>query len=176
MTFDRLIVAHCAPTLADLKCSSLVCLCDLDSPCLEVIEKLNAKGISFQFLTNRRGIPLMFMYRRDSLAKALRETEAAVFLKGYGYDVDDLDKSIARLMLRFSECDFPHEIGFFLGYPARDVIGFINHKGENFLARGMWKVYDNVEYAEKKFRSYEKCKKVYLSCFEEGRSLLKLCV
>ncbi len=79
-------------------------------------------------------------------------------------------------MRRFSECDFPHEIGFFLGYPAKDVIGFINHKGENYLARGMWKVYDNVEHAEKKFRSYEKCTKVYLSCFEGGRSINKLCV
>lgn len=176
MTFDRLIVAHCAPTLADLKCSSLVCLSDLDSPCQEVIDALYPKGISFQFLTNRKGIPLLFMYRRVPLFKALREADAAKYLSKAGYDLTDLDKCIARLACRFSECNFPHEVGFFLGYPAKDVIGFIDNKGENFLLSGMWKVYDNIEQAAKTFKAYEKCKRVYLFCFEGGRSLQKLCV
>lgn len=37
--------------------------------------------------------------------------------------------------------DFPHEVGFFLGYPAEDVVGFIRNKGQNFKFCGRWKVY-----------------------------------
>lgn len=40
-------------------------------------------------------------------------------------------------------CEFPHELGFFLGYPYADVTGFIEHGGKGFILMGPWKVYQD---------------------------------
>lgn len=176
MTLDRLLVIHCAPTLANLKCSSLVCLNSLDSPCLDVIWKLTHKGLSFMFLSNRKGCPLLFLYRREGLEKALQEDRARILLEKFGYDCFDLDGCLARLSSRLLECEFPHEIGIFLGYPAGDVEAFIINKGENFLSSGYWKVYEDVESAQKTFRLYERCRCVYARCYENGSTIERLCV
>lgn len=41
----------------------------------------------------------------------------------------------------FRAAEFPHEIGFFFGYPAEDVFAFIREKGHNYKLVGDWKVY-----------------------------------
>ena len=176
MTLDRLLVIHCAPTLANLKCSSLVCLNNLDSPCLDVISKLNDKGLSFLFLSNRKGCPLLFLYRRKGLEKALQEEKARILLERYGYDSSNLDLCLTRLAKRLLECDFPHEIGLFLGYPAHDVDAFIKNKGQNCIMKGYWKVYHDKETATNTFKRYEKCRMVYTNCFDNGSSIERLCV
>lgn len=70
--------------------------------------------------------------------------------------------------------DFPHEIGVFLGYPLKDVVGFIQNKGKNCKCCGCWKVYSDECEARKKFARYEKCKTIYMSMFQRGKSVLQL--
>lgn len=64
----------------------------------------------------------------------------------FGYSkLTTLGEYLMRLSKRLNENgDFPHEIGLFLGYPVKDVEGFIENKGENFLLCGCWKVYSNA--------------------------------
>ena len=47
------------------------------------------------------------------------------------------------------ESDFPHEVGLFLGYPPRDVEGFIREKARRAKCTGAWKVYGDEEAARK---------------------------
>ena len=68
-------------------------------------------------------------------------------------------------------CSFPHEIGFFLGYPYEDVIGFIDNEGENFLCSGCWKVYAKERDAQTCFCCYKNCTTMYQQLFDEGVSI-----
>lgn len=51
--------------------------------------------------------------------------------------------------------EFPHEIGLLLGYPAADVEGFIENKGQDSLYSGYWKVYSDPEECRRIFNKYD---------------------
>ena len=53
--------------------------------------------------------------------------------------------------------EFPHELGYFLGYPYADVAEFIRQHGENYLEFGMWKIYTERERALETFARYKRC-------------------
>ncbi len=177
MSLTELLIIHCAPTLMGKKCSSLVCLKNLDSPYEEELAGLRMKGLSFFFLTNRKGCPLLFLYRREKLEKIIRKAKARKMLRQDGYDTSSLEGCLRRLGKRMQEEEeFPHEIGIFLGYPVEDVKGFIENDGENFILSGPWKVYHNRKKAERTFRIYSDCTKCLLRIHEEGSAIDRLCI
>ena len=67
--------------------------------------------------------------------------------------------------------DFPHEIGCFLGYPAHDIEGFIEHGGQNYLICGAWKVYADAEGAQATFNAYKQCTHALTRAYQRGCSL-----
>ena len=71
---------------------------------------------------------------------------------------------------------FPHEIGIFLGYPLDDVVGFIENRGQNCKCCGLWKVYCNESETRKLFDKLEKCTRIYLRVFSEGRTIRQMTV
>ncbi len=175
MTLTELVVIHCAPTLKDVKCSSLVCLASLDSFDEKELSGLRRKGLSFRFLTNRKGCPLLFLYRKERLEEVIRG-EASTVLASLGYDTTSVVRALDRLERRMMEDDFPHEIGIFLGYPLDDVRSFVENRGENFILSGVWKVYHNPEKAERTFRLYSECTKCLIAEYEKEKELDRLCV
>jgi len=72
------------------------------------------------------------------------------------------------------EKSFPHEIGVFLGYPARDVEGFIRTGGRQYLAVGYWKVYQDAICAARTFRSFDDAKICAVNEFLSGKSLREI--
>ena len=56
---------------------------------------------------------------------------------------------IAQAMAEYyaGRAEFPHELGYILEYPLRDVEMYIKNQGQNSLMTGYWKVYDNLEKA-----------------------------
>lgn len=77
---------------------------------------------------------------------------------------------------RVCRSEFPHEIGFFLGYPYEDVIGFIKNRGQNYLEVGPWKVYVNQNQARRTFARYRRCARIYARAYRSGQSLRRLAV
>ncbi len=77
---------------------------------------------------------------------------------------------------RACSSEFPHEIGFFLGYPAADVIGFIENRGKNSIACGPWKVYANKDEALRTFERYRGCTRAYARAYRHGSRLSRLAV
>ena len=71
-------------------------------------------------------------------------------------------------------CEFPHEIGYFLGYPCDDVYEFIAQRGENYKIFGAWKVYTNVEQALATFDAYRACTQHLTFIYQQGCSLAQL--
>ena len=91
----------------------------------------------------------------------------------FGYSkLTTLGEYLMRLSKRLNENgDFPHEIGLFLGYPVKDVEGFIENKGENFLLCGCWKVYSNAGRAKKLFNNYDKCRAYLCNKLDQGADI-----
>ena len=120
---------------------------------------------------------LIYIYRPGKLQSDLDVEEAKDILLRFGYEESSLDGCISRLADRIYECDeFPHEIGLFLGYPPEDVKGFIELGGRNSKASGYWKVYGDVDRAQKQFERFNKCTGIYLECLERGLPITKLAV
>ena len=88
----------------------------------------------------------------------------------------DAGACLARLIERIQvENEFPHEVGLFLGYPPADVEGFM-YQREKYKLCGLWKVYDDVEGAQKQFDRLRHCTEVYLNCLNRGFPLERLAV
>ncbi len=176
MTLERLLVTNSAPTLANMKCSSLICLKGLNGAVESVVTRLEKKGLRFRFLSTQSGSPLLFVFRPNELSNAINAPGAHGYLKSIGYDTTDLESCLEKLEKRLLMNDFPHEIGFFLGYPAADVLLYIKKGGKNYISSGLWRVYTNKEKAEKTFIKYEKCRNVYIRLFSTGFSIDRLCI
>ncbi|MBQ3378840.1 MAG: DUF3793 family protein [Clostridia bacterium] len=179
---EECLIKHCSPTLASLKTASLFTV-DIKSKeaLIDQINAMNvsfgAKGVFLKLLKYSKGKALIYVYRGTHLAADLKKSGVESFLSAYGYECADMDCAIEHLKERF-ECGegFPHEIGIFLGYPLRDVVGFINNQGKNCKYCGYWKVYCNVCEARKLFARIKKCRAVYAKLWHEGRSVWQLTV
>ena len=175
---ERGLISYCAPTLAGLKTGSIfnIDITDIDSKVEDFNKKYNEKGIYAAVLVKRGSTALLYVYRKKRLAKDLCRPECSGLMRKFGYCMD-CNMCIEHLKERLSHSgDFPHEIGLFLSYPVEDVMGFIKNKGRNALMCGCWKVYGNIEKAEKQFSMYRKCTYVYSKLFNEGRKFEKFIV
>lgn len=182
---ELLLIEHCAPTLARIKTANLFsCSCKSVKALFCFLaywnNELNPKGVYLRLMKLHEGRALIYVFRKEYLIKDLSCQQAKKHLEAFGYDsekLDDVDEVINTLKKRICKGEeFPHEIGFFLGYPPKDVVGFIENNGKNFKISGCWKVYDDVGQAEKRFYMYKKCKSVYKRVYDSGNTVNRLTV
>ena len=162
--------------------------------------QIESAGLSIRVLAWRSCGALIYVYRPHELTTYLADPRAALPLARIGYHVSSLDACLKKLSERFSSMDddtrrrpshasepcpctqggccreFPHELGFFLGYPYADVEGFIAHGGRNYLAVGPWKVYANLEGALAMFERFRQCADELRRAQQDGCSLTQLAV
>ena len=183
-TFEAVLVRQCAPTLAGMKPGSIFCF--NHSP-LEVSrqkvcqwnKQLEPFGLTVQILLERpgSGSVIVFVYRHDRLEQMLSDDAYQNFLAEAGYERTNLDGLLEQLAYRLrTQPEFPHEIGVFLGYPLRDVIGFIENHGRNFTCCGFWKSYGDPAEMQVCFACYRRCIQTYVTMFEQGIPLERLAV
>lgn len=164
--------------------------------------ELNPFGIHLSVLVWRPCGALVYAYRPNSLATYLADPRAKTALAKKGYDTGNLSACLVHLASRITlasnnaaecacgqtrcaldqqvccnndcACEFPHEIGYFLGYPCDDVYEFIAQRGENYKIFGAWKVYRNVEQALATFDAYRACTQHLTFIYQQGCSLAQL--
>ena len=164
--------------------------------------ELNPFGIHLSVLVWRPCGALVYACRPNSLATYLADPRAKKALTKEGYDTGNLSACLVHLASRITlasnnaaecacgqtrcaldhqahcdngcTCEFPHEIGYFLGYPYEDVHQFIVQHGENYKVFGAWKVYTNVEQALTTFDSYRACTQYLTYIYQQGCSLAQL--
>lgn len=182
-SLEKGIVLHCAPTLAGMKTAGLFrhfyqershVMDELDG----VNRLLNGRGVYVEILRWDEKAALVYVYRLSHLRETLIRKEVIDLLSEYDYQDMSVEACILHLKTRLLDehsC-FPHEIGVFLGYPMKDVRGFIENKGENCKCCGMWKVYGDEKEEEKLFCKYKKCAEIYQHCFSCGRALVQMTV
>ena len=179
---ERVLLTHCAPTLAGLKCANLVRLtgprAELEAATQAWRATLAPRGVHVRTARWDGDSALLYLYREGHLQREWEKPGAADFLRRHGYEPSAAVQENVELLLRRiarRPC-FPHEIGLFLGYPLEDVQGFIENCGKNYRLCGCWKVYGDPQAALRCFARYEKCARVYLQCYRGGHSLSRLTV
>ena len=201
--FERKLVRHCAPTLAALKPANLFTCCDTyragaphargTTSCYEddlscalhaARKKLGPCNVRIEVLARRSSGALIYVYRPDLVMHDLANASVSAFLAKEGYDTASLSACITRLHRRIcgtdlqsqlsGRCTFPHEIGFFLGYPYEDVVRFIENEGRNELCCGCWKVYSQKRDATASFCRYKTCTAMYQNLFDSGTPIERL--
>lgn len=183
-TFEAVLVRQCAPTLAGMKPGSIFCF--NHSP-LEVSrqkvcqwnKQLAPFGLTVQILLERPSSSsvIVFVYRHNRLEQMLSDDAYQSFWAQAGYERTNLDDLLEQLAQRLrTQPEFPHEIGVFLGYPLRDVIGFIENHGRNFTCCGFWKSYGDPAEMQVCFACYRRCIQTYVAMFEQGIPIERLAV
>lgn len=174
---DRIIAYHCAPALAGIKPANIFSCLRRDYPNAErEIERLNAclngSDIYFEMLCSCEKRVMVMIYRKKRLEAYIHRAEIGRLLEDYGYPCSGACGAyINHLKKRIACCgDFPHEIGAFLGYPIKDIYGFILGNSE-CLHTGYWKVYDDVESSKRCFRRYDMCRAAVIKRIDSGSTL-----
>ncbi len=180
---ERALVDACAPTLAGMKVGNLFAY-DFSSAReasfhvgrLKYVLCQKNIGIRIVHWNGKRA--LIYVYRRDELEAVLQDDEVRAFMEDMGYDFskDCVGCLASRLSRRGISCDFPHEIGVFLGYPLEDVLGYIENKGRNSKLTGYWKVYGDTGKAVSMFSHFKRCTEEYKSMYAKGKSIGQLAV
>jgi hypothetical protein len=103
---------------------------------------LRESGLAARELADRGDSLLLLIYRPEQLKALLARKSVAVILERAGYrEPGDPEEVLAELQRRLSGEGFPHEIGVFLGYPLKDVVGFLGWARLPFSCQGPWKIY-----------------------------------
>lgn len=175
------VVRHCSPTLAGLKCASMFRVGSDLHGILDQMHELELElapcGVEFAIIRSEADSQLVYVYRPRMLEPLLSRSDVMDFLAGYGYEPGTAAGMVSQLTARFSLCpSMPPEVGVFLDYPLEDVKGYIENQGRCCRCIGCWKVYGDVESAERRFRSFKQCSSIYRRMYDDGFELSHLAI
>ena len=109
---------------------------------LELIKDL---PLSVRPMRTEKDSVLLLIYRPDLLERRLRGRTMQTFLARQNYPRPlTLEKTLQHLQESFRG-GIPHEVGMFLGYPVKDVKGFMEQGTGPSQGRGMWRIYGPPE-------------------------------
>ena len=183
--FEKNIVEFCAQTLAGIKTANLfTCTYGDRSEVVKDVRRYNGllskKGVRILPVRYSDHRVLIYVFRESFLKKDLCDKETSDILKSFGYEVGNTYACICclkRKLESFTDSKyFPHEVGLFLGYPPKDVKGFIENNGECSKCTGCWKVYGDEKKAKDTFDKYKMCTAEYMKRYSEGVGLDNLVV
>ena len=168
------MVLQCAPLIKGIKISNLLIVASSDEEVVRVI--LKKTGILHYRLLRQDEKTTFLLFRKLQLATYLDAPYVQYILKANGYHDLSLGGILRTFQYRYQTYmdqgeGFPHEMGLLLGYPLEDVLGFIEHKGKNYLYSGYWKVYEDVASKRKIFDAYEEAKEELIVLLANGHGI-----
>lgn len=171
------IALQCAPVLADLKLSNLLILPVKDIP--KVKQILKNTDIDCELISVKAGKATMLLYRSEELCAYFSNKKIRLLMQFMGYTDFSKDALFMRFQKHYvayqqEDAEFPHEMGFFLGYPLEDVVGFIENQGKDFLYTGYWKVYANLQEKRDLFQQFDMAQEQFVQYVSEGGRLREL--
>ena len=114
--------------------------------CLHRRDILNILELDYVELLVERDSSLVLFYHPEAMKRALRDPANRAILARCGYPADaDVCALLNELQRRFRLASgLPHEVGVFLGYPAKDVAGFMANLPRTPVEHGRWAVYGDA--------------------------------
>jgi len=135
------LIAHlmleCAEVLAGVKPANLISISNRPQPCGRNLYQLwqshheelaiRLADLTIMVLQTKQRALLLLCYNNDHLQRHLDHAGIRTLLRRAGYEADASSEALlVELCRRIEENDsFPHEIGLFIGYPAKDVAAFM---------------------------------------------------
>lgn len=118
----------------------------------DILEILNLHYLELQ---NTQESSLILFYHPQTLRQTLRQEDNLAILRACNYpETADMTELLAHLADRFSREKIPHEIGVFIGYPAKDVDGFIRKLPKTPVHHGIWTVFGEAAESLAKMELY----------------------
>lgn len=109
------------------------------------------KKIAYILFKNKNDSIKILFYNPQTLDDNLREYRNIKFLKSLGYPKKyDLKEYLEVLVSKMVDGFIPHEIGVFLGYPLKDIMGFIGHPSLKLTKVNGWRVYGDPRLSDKR--------------------------
>lgn len=162
------IAFEAAEVLAGVKPSALINLPDRQRGCGKNFfsiwkehgqDLIRESALEGTILVERPGSLLLFLYDRGALCRLLAEKKVVAMLRKAGYAGDlELDSLLVELGSRFVSGLVPHEIGIILGYPLKDVAGFMGISRRQFSCQGPWKIYGNPKESLRLAETHRRCR------------------
>ncbi len=113
-------------------------------------------GLDYLELKVEERSSLVLFYNPPVLAATLAEGRSRRWLARLGYDAKaTMEEMLAELRRRASGVELPHEVGLFVGYPLKDVAGFMAHIPSTPVHHISWRVYGGAEESIARQRRYE---------------------
>ncbi|MBZ4655301.1 MAG: hypothetical protein JG781_2660 [Peptococcaceae bacterium] len=118
------------------------------------------KDVSFLEVRNLGRMQQVFFYHGKALAEVLKQKATLNFLQSLGYPQEfELDRYVQHLIKKIRlETEFPHEVGIFLGYPLKDVMGFMGYARLPLAGKKGWRYYGNPLYSQRVYAAYEEAR------------------
>jgi hypothetical protein len=148
---------ECSEVLAGVKPANLIPLVNRSRSCgrnLYLLWQRHQAELAARFpdlaikvlQTGERAL-LLLCYNRTHLDRHLSHAGIRSLLHRAGYEKGMTAESLLGELRRRigTSGSFPHEIGLFIGYPAKDVAAFMGLVNLPFTCQGPWKIYGNPE-------------------------------
>lgn len=162
--FINWLVEVLAPVLMGSKPSELISLPKYDSELtnkINIIEEYIGKcnRIEYKIYVYKNNSIKVFFYNPIALNNCLMEKRNLRFLKSLGYPREySLYNYLRFLVNRIKNNFIPDEIGIFLGYPLKDIIGFMGHPSLKLTKVNGWRVYGDPRLSDMKFKEFIEAK------------------
>lgn len=151
------LMLECSEVLGGVKPANLISLVNRTRSCGRNLYQLwqrHREGLAARFpeltirvLQTRERALLLLCYNHNHLAQHLSHAGIRSLLQKSGYEADASSGSLLEELCRRigATGSFPHEIGLFIGYPAKDVAAFMGMVNLPFACQGPWKIYGKPE-------------------------------
>lgn len=162
------LVLELAEVLQGAKPANLVCLANKRRSCGRNLYHLwkqhgqallDESGLRVKVLADRGSSILLLLYCPLALEALLARKSVQVILGRAGYRApSEMALVLRELELRMRGEGFPHEVGVFLGYPLKDVVGFMGWAQLSFTCQGPWKIFGNPAESLRLAETHRECR------------------
>lgn len=117
--------------------------------------------IKYRIVTTNNGGKRVLFINESSMKKVLSNKRCINFLKFLGYkSSENINDYMDELVCRLESNNFPHEIGVFLGYPLKDVLGFMGYGKKELVEICNWRIYGDKEVSQKIYNKFTEHKAI----------------
>ena len=113
------------------------------------------KKVKYEIINVSDNSKRVLFINEKSMNRCLNDKKCRNFLRFLGYAKEyTFEDYMKELVLRLESEEFPHEIGIFLGYPLKDVLGFMGYGRKEFVEVCSWRIYGDKEPSYKVYNSF----------------------
>lgn len=167
--FEQWLFVRLAPVLFARKAGELLTLRNGEfGLCwdhqLEVIESiLPLWEVEAEVLQQSPLSTKVVLYRESEVQRGLEEVPHSILVDALGYPQSLTPKEfIEEVRTRWNRGSIPHEIGFCLGYPSKDVIGFMELAPLRSCGQCGWQVFGDPGESFRRSDSYRNAERMAL--------------